>query len=228
MMLVYFHLIACCVAIGAILISDLGILVRLYQGRIDKRAANLQDLKRTVSGMLIILWITGLLLIGRDAVGDGWNYTLSNPKLQAKIIVVALLTLNGILLHCRVLPMMSKASSLLKLAAGQRTWAIWAGALSGVSWLYAAFLGVARPLAWKTPLPNLMLAYPVLIVLTFAGMWAFTSWAVRKTGGSSEGLFMNSLIAPSDATRRSQPNGKRQAAGRHPVSKNPAQDVARF
>jgi hypothetical protein len=204
-MLVYIHLIACCVAIGAILISDLGILVRLYQGRIDKRAANLQYLKRTVSGMLIVLWITGLLLIGYDAVGSGWNYTLSNPKLQAKVIVVALLTMNGILLHYRVLPMMSKASSLLKLAAGPRTWAIWAGALSGVSWLYAAFLGVARPLAWKTPLPDLLLPYPVLIILAFAGMWAFTSWAARKTGTSAEGLFMNSLIAPSEAARTSRP-----------------------
>jgi hypothetical protein len=204
-MLVYFHLIACCVAIGAILISDLGILVRLYQGRIDKRAANLRYLKQTVSGMLIILWVTGLLLIGHDAVDDGWNYTLSNPKLQAKIIVVALLSLNGILLHYRVLPMMSKASSLLKLAAGQRTWAIWAGALSGVSWLYAAFLGVARPLAWKTPLSDLMLAYPVLIAFTFTAMWAFTSWTVRKIGDSSEGIFMNSLIAPSEATRTPRP-----------------------
>ena len=204
-LLVYFHLIACCVAIGAILISDLGILVRLYQGRIDKRAANLEYLKQTVSAMLVILWITGLLLITHDAVGNGWSHTLSNPKLQAKIIVVALLTVNGMLLHYRVLPMMSKASSLLRLAAGQRTWAIWAGALSGVSWMYAAFLGVARPLAWKTPLLDLLLAYPVLIALAFSGMWLFTSWAVRKTDEASEGLFMNSLIAPYDATRTPRP-----------------------
>jgi hypothetical protein len=206
-LLVYMHLIACCVAIGAILISDLGILVRLYQGRIDKRAANLQYLKKTVAAMLLMLWTTGLLLIVHDAATSGWSYILSNPKLQAKIIVVALLTLNGVLLHYRVLPMLGKASSLLKLAAGQRTWAIWAGALSGVSWMYAAFLGVARPLAWVTPLGNLLLAYPILIVLAFAAMWTFTSWAVRKAEGPAEGIFMNSLIAPSDPPIPSRSNG---------------------
>jgi magnesium-transporting ATPase (P-type) len=207
MLVVYLHLIACCVAIGAILINDLGILVRLYHRQIDKRAANLQYLKQTISAMLVLLWITGLMLVTHEAVNQGWNATLSNPKLQAKVFVVALLSLNGVLLHYRILPMLSKASSLLKLAAGQRTWAILAGALSGVSWLYAAFLGVARPLAWKTPLMDLLLAYPLLILFVFFSMWAFTSWAVAKAGGSSDELFMNSLIAPSELMRRSKRAG---------------------
>jgi hypothetical protein len=58
--------------------------------------------------------------------------------------------------------------------------ALFSGALSGVSWLYAAMLGVGRPLAWKYSLTELLMAYPVLIVLGFAMMVALTQWARKR------------------------------------------------
>jgi hypothetical protein len=204
--LTYLHLIACCLAIGPILINDAGILIWLWGGHVEKRANKLRHLKQIVCWMLAVLWITGLLLIAHQAAHDGWGTTLSNPKLQAKIFVVALLTLNGAFLHYRVLPMMDKARSLLRLDAANRTRAIVAGAVSGVSWMYAAFLGTARPLSFKAPLVDLLIPYPFLIMLASAGIWVFTTYVLFRIDEpldslflKSDSLFMNSLIGPSEA-----------------------------
>jgi hypothetical protein len=62
--------------------------------------------------------------------------------------------------------------------------ALFSGALSGVSWLYAAMLGVGRPLAWKYSLTELLMAYPVLIVLGFATMVALTQWARNRNAAA--------------------------------------------
>lgn len=179
-MLIYIHLIACCVSIGAILTHDIRILTRLYSGQDEIQGANFHDLKWIITIMLAILWITGLLIIGHDSFGKDWTHTLSNPKLQAKLIVVSLLSMNGIFLHYRILPMLSKVGSLFKLTPSQRLWAIWAGVLSGVSWLYAVFLGAARPLAWKTPLSDFVPVYLALTMLAFIGMWTFTTWVAKR------------------------------------------------
>ena len=112
---------------------------------------------------LVALWITGIGIVGIDYAGKGMEYFL-NPKLQAKIGIVVLLTFNGFLLHSAVLPALKKAGSLLKLSFNLRMLALFSGALSGVSWFYAAMLGVGRPLAWKYSLVELLAAYPVLIV----------------------------------------------------------------
>jgi len=103
-----------------------------------------------------------------------------NPKLQAKIGIVVLLTFNGFLLHSAVLPALKKAGSILKLSFNLRMLALFSGALSGVSWFYAAMLGVGRPLAWKYSLVELLAAYPVLIVGGFGMMVLLTVWAKNK------------------------------------------------
>ncbi|MNC10163.1 hypothetical protein D3C75_578000 [compost metagenome] len=58
--------------------------------------------------------------------------------------------------------------------------ALFSGALSGVSWFYAAMLGVGRPLAWKYSLVELLAAYPVLIVGGFGMMVLLTTWAKNR------------------------------------------------
>ena len=90
------------------------------------------------------------------------------------------MTLNGLVLHNYVLPLMLKAGSLIKLAISKRMIAIFAGALSGVSWFYAAMLGIGKPLNWKYSLVEILAAYPVLIVGGFASMLLLTAWSKRK------------------------------------------------
>jgi hypothetical protein len=178
---VYFHLIACCVAIGLVLTSDIAMVKQLLKGDVSGHHddAHLESLQKTVGLALVALWITGIGIIGIDYAGKGMEYFL-NPKLQAKIGIVVLLTFNGFLLHSAVLPALKKAGSILKLSFNLRMLALFSGALSGVSWFYAAMLGVGRPLAWKYSLVELLAAYPVLIVGGFAMMVLLTVWAKNK------------------------------------------------
>ena len=178
---VYFHLIACCVAIGLVLTSDIAMVKQLLKGDVSGHHddAHLESLQKTVSLALVALWITGIGIIGIDYAGKGMEYFL-NPKLQAKIGIVVLLTFNGFLLHSAVLPALKKAGSILNLSFNVRMLALFSGALSAVSWFYAAMLGVGRPLAWKYSLVELLAAYPVLIVGGFGMMVLLTVWAKNK------------------------------------------------
>jgi hypothetical protein len=184
MAVVYLHLIACCVAIGLVLTSDIDMVKRLFRADpAEKLDSNhLEGLQKVVSRALIALWITGAGIIALDTSLKGLEY-FGNPKLQAKIAIVCLLTLNGFVLHKYVLPLMLKAGSLLKLSFNQRLVAIFAGALSGVSWFYAAMLGIGRPLNWKYSLFDILAAYPVLIVGGFVSMTLLTAWSKHKSGG---------------------------------------------
>lgn len=184
---IYVHLVACCVAIGLVFTSDVAMVNNLLKGRVSTEHdnAHMEGLQKSVVIALIFLWITGAAVIGVDYLDKGMTY-FSNPKLHAKVIIVLLLTYNGMLLHRAVLPALQKAGSLLDLRLGVRMLAIFSGALSGVSWLYAAMLGVGRPLAWKYSLFELLMVYPVLIVLGFAMMLALTEWARRKSMAAAD------------------------------------------
>jgi hypothetical protein len=186
MAIVYLHLIACCVAIGMVLTSDVAMVKKLLKGdgsdRVDRQ--HLTDLQTTVSRALLALWVTGVAIVSLDASIKGWGY-FANPKLQSKVAIVVLLTLNGVVLHRTVLPLLIKAGSLLRMAFSQRLLAVFAGAVSGVSWFYAALLGVGRPLNWKYSLVEILAAYPVLIAGGFASMVLLTMWAQYKTSGEA-------------------------------------------
>lgn len=179
--IVYIHLIACCAAIGLILTSDLAMVKKLIKGNAaaPDDIDHLHHVKQVVSLSLIALWITGIAIIALDVSVKGLEY-FANPKLQAKIVIVSLLTLNGILLHRSVMPSIERFGSLLKLPTAPLMVAIFSGAFSAVSWFYAAMLGVGRPLSWKYSLVEILAAYPVLIVGGVVTMWAITNWAKNR------------------------------------------------
>lgn len=186
MAVLFVHLIACCVAIGMVLTSDIAMVKQLVvadpNNRLDPE--HLSQLQKTVSAALWMLWMTGAVLVSLDVYLKGWNY-LSNPKLQSKVAIVMLLTLNGFALHKYVLPLMQKAGSLLHLSFSQRVLTLFSGAVSGVSWLYAAMLGIGRPLNFKYSLFEILAAYPVLIAGGFVAMLMLTAWAQYQASGEA-------------------------------------------
>lgn len=197
--IVYVHLIACCVAIGLVMKSDVAMVRDMLKGNRSADPAHMEQmksLKRVVGIALAVLWATGTAIVTLDAVTKGgWHY-FDNPKLQAKILIVVLLTLNGVVLHNLVLPWLEKVGSLLDLSFNRIALATFAGTVSGVSWMYAAMLGVGRPLSWKYSLGEIMAAYPVLVVGGFIGMLAFTAWCkYRKEPAAFE-------LAPAHARAR--------------------------
>jgi hypothetical protein len=136
-------------------------------------------IQKTASLALIVLWVTGIAIVSLDASVKGWSY-FANPKLQAKIGIVVLLTINGFILHSTVMPAMQKAGSLLNLPFSQRLFAIFTGVISAVSWFYAAMLGIGRPLNWKYSLLEILGAYPFLIIGGFAMMLLLTAWSKSR------------------------------------------------
>ncbi|MHC8401674.1 hypothetical protein ACYZTX_19960 [Pseudomonas sp. MDT1-17] len=172
---IYVHLVSCCVAIGLVLTSDIAMVRDLFKRKTftEHDNAHMESLQKSVITALIALWVTGAAIIGIDYLEKGMNYFM-NPKLHAKVIIVVLLSYNGLLLHRLVLPALQKAGSLLNLGFNARMLALFCGSLSAVSWMYAAMLGVGRPLAWKYSLSELLMAYPLLIALGFLTMLALT------------------------------------------------------
>ena len=182
--IVYLYLIACCAAIGIILTSDLAVVKKLLgrdPGEPDD-VGHLYHLKRVVCLSLAALWVTGIAIVTMDAWGSGAGY-FGNPKIQAKITMVVLLTINGFVLHNAVLPAIEKHGTLARLPAGSLALATVAGSVSAVSWFYAAMLGVGRPLAWKYSLVELLAAYPALVAMGAASMFMLATRARNRVGG---------------------------------------------
>lgn len=132
------HLIAAALTLSAVLREDLR---WLLDRRID--TARLRGTMRTVSIGLAALWATGLALWAIAAAASPLAWAMT-PKLAAKLVVVCLLTLNGLALHTWVFPRLAAGGPV-----GSLAWRISAalGAVSSASWVFAAFFGVARPIA---------------------------------------------------------------------------------
>lgn len=155
-LLLYGHLLAFAFAFAAVVREDVAL---LGARRIDPR-----QLRRTASQLLVLLvllWVSGLAMLALEGQLDPrlWH---RQPKLAAKLTVVALLTVNGGLLHWIAFPLMTRHQRRPGLAA---TVCVVLGAISGVGWSYAAFLGVARLIAPAMRYRDFLAMYAVLLVL---------------------------------------------------------------
>jgi len=160
----YPHLLACCVALGGIIISDAKCILRKGQ-LTESDTVFLMELSRIVSIALIVLWLTGLSIIAIDfSHWPSWAELAAKPKLIAKLTVVSILTLNGYLLHRIVLPNFAARKTLCSIETARLRTMFMLGAVSATSWLFAAFLGIAKPLAAALGFTGFMTMYAALIV----------------------------------------------------------------
>lgn len=155
------HLLAFALALSAVLRGDWMI---LRGPRIDRAALAL--ISRTVVLSLVALALTGFAIIALDFGLDAEKLAHS-PKLWAKLTVVGVLVLNGVVLHHRVFPALMRAS-LQGRAAPVFVCAL--GAVSTTSWLFATFLGIAAPLTPALGYTGFMAIYVLLLLasITFA------------------------------------------------------------
>lgn len=159
MFLLMLHVICVVGAAIGIAFADLS----LFKGRqID--CGLLRTGSQLVAGMLGLLWLTGLLIIWIDTRFDV-AVIMARPKLVAKVAVALLLTLNGHLLHRFFFNAVNKPPPNARRAANLATGM---AAVSGASWLYAGFLGLAKPLAAFTSLAGFAVIF--LGVLTLCGL----------------------------------------------------------
>ncbi len=165
-LIVYAHLLAACVAIGILLIQDLA-LAKSKGSPLS--AAAVKDLTKSAEIMfvaLVLLWISGLALVLVGYLENPQQY-LMNEKLWAKFTVVSVLTLNGIALHYFSFPRVTSRRGLLGLPTFEQILVVLTGALSSVSWLFACYLGIARPWNYTVDFSFVMFIYSGLLVGAF-------------------------------------------------------------
>jgi hypothetical protein len=143
-------------------------------------AANeLQKTSTSVFSALSALWITGITLVLMGYLDKPDSYLL-NQKLWGKISVVLLLTLNGVLLHFYAFPKVTSPVGVIGLSKTQQTLIIFSGGLSSVSWLFACYLGIARPWNNTVSYGFVMSLYAGLVAATF--VFTYQAWQIlRKT-----------------------------------------------
>jgi hypothetical protein len=159
--LLFGHVIFFALALATIVKEDIHL---MFASRIDN--VSLRSTARLVKWLLLALWITGIPMVMMD-VGTDVSLLLGKPKLLTKLMVVAVLTVNGALLHFVVFPLLSGNPRNPNRAA---TIAATLGAVSTVSWFYAAFAGVARIVAPHFSLQDFLALYflALSIAVSFA------------------------------------------------------------
>ena len=140
-LLVYLHLIATCAAIGTIVITDLRLAAKATGYKVVIPAPERFE-TRMISAALALLYLTGACIVYLG-LQDNPAY-LDNPKLQAKLVLVALLTANAFVLHQAVFPILQRSSPVSQWT--RSAWMTVAGSvsLSNSLWFFCAFLGIAR------------------------------------------------------------------------------------
>lgn len=155
----YVHLLATCIALGSVVVTDWW----LFKGRLHQLRAGARGrlifTTRVVQAALVVLWITGIALVWLSYLEN--PLTLLNQKLWGKIAVVIALSFNGLVLHRAVFPrLINDQLSFSDLTNKQQREFAALGAVSSASWLFAAFIGVARQ--W-----NFAVTYTAILALYF-------------------------------------------------------------
>ncbi|CAN7161843.1 hypothetical protein [Pseudomonas umsongensis] len=180
MLFVYVHLLATCIALGRVLLADHKLWSWRKEALDQAKHEYLEETRKIATLALLVLWGSGLLLVLQGYLLEGTGYLL-NQKLWAKVTVVALLTLNGGLLHRVGFPLLQKAPFVL-LPGSDRGRLALLGAFSMSGWLFAAFLGVAR--AWNHVMPCL---HVMGVFTAFALLACAVALVVASTAGRIHG-----------------------------------------
>ncbi len=194
-LLVYVHLMAACVAVGILLMQDLS-LSKTAGRRLSIGAV--KDLKAAAHIIMLalgVLWASGLVLVIWGAVKDP-EYLL-NQKLWAKVAVVVVLTANGAVLHRFSFPRVVSSTGMIGLGILEKTAVVMTGAVSTVSWLFACYLGIARPWNHAVEFDYVMFIYASLLLpaCVFACLYihAFAARAAGRRGLPSSRAALGSL-----------------------------------
>lgn len=171
-LIVYVHLIAACVAVGILLMQDLA-LAKTRGNTLSAQAIDeLQRAARTISLALVALWVSGLMLVVIGYFDNPEAYLL-NEKLWAKFTVVIILTINGVALHHFSFPRVVSKGGILGLGNIEKTLVIFTGVVSSISWLFACYLGIARPWNHTVDYGFVMFVYFFLVAPACIVGWTF-------------------------------------------------------
>lgn len=167
--LVGVHLAGLCLGLGGVLVLDALLAKAVLRGVFyAHNRALVRVLSETTGVGLIILWASGLAFLALD-----WRdhpELLDNPKLHAKIVIVAALTLNGWLVERFCSPLIEGEHDgpvLVTFSPPMRLLGVFSGVFSAVSWYTAALLGVMRELNGVTPAKTVLIGWALALAVGF-------------------------------------------------------------
>ncbi|MCD5987945.1 hypothetical protein KDX30_08525 [Pseudomonas sp. CDFA 553] len=189
-LLLSIHLLGMCLGLGGATMLDFWIIRWMRKGCLPIEAGRLFEfISHAVTIGLCLLWFSGLGLLALYAEESPGK--LDNPKLWAKVVVVIVLTINGLMIHSFVLPEALRDMSRPLLHGASLKRAILflvSGAVSGVSWYTAFAFGVFRELNNKVTFNFLIIMWVTLTVaasLTIVLLWLNRTAAVSKPSSLS-------------------------------------------
>lgn len=164
------HFLGLALGVGGAFVSDVIYMTSLKDKKITKDEMNIiSDGGNVVWGGLLLLTISGLLLMSLD-----WTSYIVSTKFIAKMIVVLLIALNGVVIHHFYLPRMKKlvGEDLSQHSEFKRMslFLYVSGALSFVSWISATILGAFTGIPFSTLTILLVYGGIVLVAMGVALM----------------------------------------------------------
>lgn len=165
--IIVLHLIGLCIGLGGAWIMDL-ILFRFFQKQdiTQEKVDLLHFMSKLVTIGLVLLWVSGLAFLAIYYLDDAAK--LANQKIWGKFAIVVVLTLNGIFLHLKVIPMIhSFVGGKLydRSSYSQKLTMFGAGVVSAVSWVVPFVLGVSKELNNQVTVFGVLSVYVFLLAV---------------------------------------------------------------
>ncbi len=132
---------------------------------------------------LVALWATGIPLAVK--IYQTKPEFAGNEKFWVKVFIVAVLSINAVVIHNMVLPhVMSQQGRRLFDGLGLRKRLALAasGGISFVSWMFPMFLGAAKELSYVVPAYQLLIIYCAALAATVTGLSILALAAGRAIG----------------------------------------------
>ncbi len=156
----------------------------------------MQFLSRIVLAGLVLLWVSGAGLIWLGTMNNP-DY-LTNEKLWAKLLIVVVLTINGVVVHRFVMPYLRDSiGRRLFENVGKVDIALltMVGSLSFVSWMTPFVLAKATELNYVTPFRSILVVYLSIFAIAWLGSFALIN-----------GITLLQAMARSIAVKAYKPN----------------------
>jgi hypothetical protein len=161
------HFIGLVLGLGAATLLDLIILRFLVARTVSAEHCQIVEFSsKVVTVGLALLWITGFGFLLHYGLFDPAK--LGNQKIWAKMVIVGILTLNGVFIHRSILPLVQAniGRGLFEgLSGRQRTLLLSSGVVSGTSWYVPLLLGGIPQLNFVVPAWIILAAYGVMLTL---------------------------------------------------------------
>ena len=168
LLLLFSHLLGTSLALGAIVATDIRLLRKLADERVRIAPPN-PFVMRLITLALLLLYVTGAAMLVLGIAADS-EYLSGNPKLQAKLLLVALLSVNALVLHHYTFPGLARGRRVARWKAADFMRVALPVSLSNCLWMYCAFLGIARPWSQVVSLGFVLGTAAWLFALTLAAV----------------------------------------------------------